>query len=153
MPAAERQALKVTLESLGDFKKRVDVALSNFEDSQGSAQKVGAHRLSEASFKGVGRFDEAKALHAQYERVHERLTALSKNLGLQIEALQIAVNGARGNFSDIEEEQRRRFWEIQTEIGRQEEEALQEKKAEERGESAQRSDKKQADGDEKGLYK
>ncbi len=150
MPAAERQALKVTLESLGEFKKRVDVALSNFEDSQGSAQKVGAHRLSEASFKGAGRFDEAKALHAQYERVHERLTALSKNLGLQIEALQIAVTGARGNFSNIEEEQRRRFWEIQTEIGRQEEEARQEKAAAEASEhregAKELSDDKKAGG-------
>ncbi|MCX4697521.1 hypothetical protein OG252_15840 [Streptomyces sp. NBC_01352] len=142
MPAAERQALKVTLESLGEFKKRVDTALSNFEESQGSAQKVGAHRLSEASFKGAGRFDEASGLHAQYERVHERLTALSKNLGLQIEALQIAVNGARGNFSDLEEGQRRRFWEIQTDIGRQEEEAKREKdaaEAKEQGKSAPKS--------------
>lgn len=142
MPAAERQALKVTLESLGEFKKRVDVALSNFEDSQGSAQKVGAHRLSEASFKGVGRFDEAKALHAQYERVHERLTALSKSLGLQIEALQIAVMGAHGNFNDIEEEQRRRFWEIQTGIDRDWREAKREKdaaEAEKQGKSAPKS--------------
>lgn len=150
MPAAERQALKVTLESLGEFKKRVDTALSNFENSQGSAQKVGEHRLSEASFKGVGRFDEATGLHAAYENVHERLTTLSRNLGLQIEALQIAVNGARGNFNDIEEEQRRRFWEIQTEIGRQEEEAQREKAAADaakHGEPVQkRSNDKQAGG-------
>ncbi|KUN93428.1 hypothetical protein AQJ84_29140 [Streptomyces resistomycificus] len=150
VPAAERQALKVRLESLGEFKKRVDAALSNFEGSQGSAQKLGAHRLSEASFKGAGRFDEASGLYAQYERVHERLTALSKNLGLQIEALQIAVNGASGNFSDIEEEQRRRFWEIQTEIGRQEEEARRERAAAEAAEHGEpvkkRSGDKQAGG-------
>ena len=94
------EGFKVGLEALGTFKKRVDAALSTFEDSQGSAQKVGAHRLSEASFKGAGRFDEATGLHTAYETVHERLTTLSKNLGLQIEALQIAVTGARGNFSE-----------------------------------------------------
>ncbi|GGW69390.1 hypothetical protein AB0E64_11020 [Streptomyces caelestis] len=142
MPAAERQALKVRLESLSEFKKRVDAALSDFEGSQGSAQKVGAHRLSEASFSGAGGFAEAKGLHAQYERVHERLTALSKNLGLQIEALQIAVIGAGDNFSDLDEEQRRRFWEIQTGIDREWRDAQREKdaaEAEKQGKSAPKS--------------
>lgn len=142
MPAAERQALKVRLESLSEFKKRVDAALSDFEGSHGSAQKVGAHRLSEASFSGSGGFAEAKGLHAQYERVHERLTALSKNLGLQIEALQIAVIGAGGNFSDLDEEQRRRFWEIQTGIDREWKDAQRAKdaaEAEKQGKSAPKS--------------
>ncbi|MDH6624204.1 hypothetical protein M2271_002001 [Streptomyces sp. LBL] len=137
MPAAQGRALKVTLESLGDFKKRVDAALAKFEDSPGSAQKVGTHRLSEASFSGAGGFGEAKGLHRQYERVHERLTVLSKNLGLQIEALQIAVNGARGDFSDLEEEQRRRFWAIQAHIRRQEEAQAQAKATEEAAKTTQ----------------
>lgn len=123
------EGLKVGLEALGTFKKRVDAVLSAFEGSPGSPQKIAAHALSEASFSGAGGFAEAKGLHSQYERVHERLTTLSKNLGLQIEAMQIAVMGADGNFSNIEEEQRRRFHEIGAEIRRQQLEAAQEKTA------------------------
>lgn len=117
------EGLKVGLEALGTFKKRVDAVLSTFEGSPGSPQKIAAHALSETSFSGAGGFAEAKGLHSQYERVHERLTTLSKTLGLQIEAMQIAVMGADGNFSNLEEEQRRRFHEIGDEIRRQQEEA------------------------------
>ncbi|MFE9651203.1 hypothetical protein ACFYO0_45440 [Streptomyces sp. NPDC006365] len=121
------EGLKVGLEALGTFKKRVDAVLSTLEGSPASPQKIAAHALSAASFSGAGGFAEAKGLHSQYERVHERLTTLSKNLGLQIEAMQIAVMGADGNFSNVEEEQRQRFWEIQTGIGRQQAEAERER--------------------------
>ncbi|WP_328768283.1 hypothetical protein [Streptomyces sp. NBC_00286] len=117
------EGLKIGLEALGTFKKRVDAVLSTFDGSPASPQKLAAHALSEASFSGAGGFAEAKGLHSQYERVHERLTTLSRHLGLQIEAMQIAVMGADGNFSNLEEEQRRRFHEIGEEIRRQQEEA------------------------------
>ncbi|MEU3982288.1 hypothetical protein AB0F77_19660 [Streptomyces sp. NPDC026672] len=129
MLPADMGGFKASLEALGTFKKRVDAVLSTFEGSPGSARKIGTHTLSAASFSGAGSFGEAKGLHSQYERVHERLTTLSKNLGLQIEAIQIAVIGAHGDFSNLDEEQRRRFWEIQTDIGRQQEEAEQARRA------------------------
>ncbi|GAB2972661.1 hypothetical protein GCM10023080_040980 [Streptomyces pseudoechinosporeus] len=129
------EGLKIGLEALGTFKKRVDTVLSTFEGSPASPQKIAAHALSEASFSGAGGFAEAKGLHSQYERVHERLTTLSKHLGLQIEAMQIAVMGADGNFSNLEEEQRRRFYEIGEEIRRQQWEAAREKKAAEKAEA------------------
>ncbi|MFF3330135.1 hypothetical protein ACFYWX_11325 [Streptomyces sp. NPDC002888] len=142
MLPAEAGAFKVGLEALTTFKTRVDAVLSTFEGSPGSSQKISAHTLSEGSFVGGGGFGEAKGLHAQYERVHERLTTLSKNLGLQIEAIQIAVHGAHGDFTNLDEEQRRRFWEIQTDISRQEAEAAREKAAAEaakQGESTPKS--------------
>ncbi|MGI5194469.1 hypothetical protein ACQEVY_12675 [Streptomyces sp. CA-288835] len=123
------EGLKIGLEALGTFKKRVDAVLSTFDGSPASPQKLAAHALSEASFSGAGGFAEAKGLHSQYERVHERLTTLSKTLGLQIEAMQIAVMGADGNFSNLEEEQRRRFYEIEAEIRRQQDEAERERDA------------------------
>jgi hypothetical protein len=56
--------------------------------------------------------------------------------------------GASGNFSNIDEEERRRFWEITADIGRQHLEAKQERaaaEAEKQGESApERSDDDQA---------
>lgn len=117
------------MEALTTFKKRVDGVLSNFEGSPGSATKVGAHTISQASFCGKGDFGEAKGLHTQYERVHERLTTLSKSLGLQIEALRIAVHGADVGFDNLEEELRHRFWEIQTQVRHEQEQAQREKAA------------------------
>jgi hypothetical protein len=41
---------------------------------------------------------------------------LSKVLHLQIEAIGIAVRGAQHGFDNLEEDQRRRFWQIQVQI-------------------------------------
>ena len=116
--------LKVGMEALTTFKKRVDTVLATFEGSPGSSTKVAGQRISRASFSGEGAtFAEATGLYAQYDRVHERLTSLSKTLGLQIEAMWIAVHGAEVGFGNLEEEQRRRFWEIQTQTNWESEKA------------------------------
>ncbi|TQJ56116.1 hypothetical protein OHU34_11940 [Streptomyces sp. NBC_00080] len=109
--------------ALSTFKKRVDDLLTAFEKSAGGSAKVGGHSLSEATF-GAGQFPEAKDLHLQYERVHERITTLSKSLGLQLEAMQIAVHGVDVTFDNLEEDLRYRFHEIRTEVNRDREEAL-----------------------------
>lgn len=115
--------LRRGLEALKTFKKRVDGLLSNFEGSAAGSAKVAAHTISRASFSGTGDFAEAGGLHTEYERVHQHITSLSKSLGLQIEALQIAVHGADIGFDNLEEDLRRRFWEIRTEIDRKHSEA------------------------------
>ncbi|MCW7946872.1 hypothetical protein AAW14_34080 [Streptomyces hygroscopicus] len=111
--------LRRGLEALKTFKKRVDGLLANFEGSAGSSAKVAAHTISRPSFSGTGDFAEATGLHTEYERVHEHITTLSKTLRLQIEALQIAVQGADIGFDNLEEDLRRRFWEIRTEVNQQ----------------------------------
>nr|WP_308309779.1 hypothetical protein [Streptomyces sp. CHD11] len=112
--------------ALSTFKKRVDDLLTTFETSAGGVPNVGAHSLPESAF-GSGAFPEGKRLHREYERVHERITALSKSLGLQLEAMQIAVHGVDVTFDNIEEEQRYRFHEIRTEVNRTREEMLNER--------------------------
>lgn len=109
--------------ALSTFKKRVDDLLKTFEESAGGAAKVGSHSLPESAF-GSGAFPEGKQLHLEYERVHERITALSKSLGLQLEAMQIAVHGVDVTFDNLEEEQRLRFHEIRTEVNETREEML-----------------------------
>ena len=104
--------------ALSKFKERVDDLLKAFEDSAGGSSKVGTHRQSESAF-GTGNFPEAKALHLEYERVHERITSLSKSLGLQLEAMRIAVHGADVTFDTLEEDQRYRFHEIRTEVNQE----------------------------------
>lgn len=111
------------LMALSTFKKRIDDLLTDFEKSPGGSSKVASHRLSATAF-GSGDFPEAKALHLEYERVHERITALSRLLGLQIEAMRIAVHGVDVTFDNLEEEQRYRFHQIRLEVNQGRDEAL-----------------------------
>ncbi|MEU2286439.1 hypothetical protein ABZ614_31690 [Streptomyces sp. NPDC013178] len=113
------------LMALSTFKKRVDDLLKDFEESAGGSSKVGTHSLSQTAF-GMGNFPEAKALHLEYERVHERITALSKSLGLQLEAMQIAVHGVDVTFDNLEEDLRYRFHEIRAEVNQERDEMLNE---------------------------
>ncbi|MFJ1736985.1 hypothetical protein [Streptomyces sp. NPDC088254] len=113
------------LMALSTFKKRVDDLLKSFEDSAGGSSKVAAHSLSQTAF-GMGNFPEAKALHLEYERVHERITSLSKSLGLQLEAMQIAVHGVDVTFDNLDEDLRYRFHEIRAEVNQERDEMLNE---------------------------
>ncbi|XKK62778.1 hypothetical protein HFP71_09630 [Streptomyces sp. ARC32] len=110
--------LEVTGEALSTFVKRVDSALRNLEGSAGDPTQIGAQRIKPSSLNSgsTAAFPEAHALYLQYNRVHEELTSLSKTLHLQIEAIGIAVRGAHVGFDNLEEEQRRRFAQIQIQI-------------------------------------
>ncbi|MEV7130802.1 hypothetical protein [Streptomyces sp. NPDC093260] len=110
--------LEASGEALSTFVKRVDAVLRDLESSAGNPTKVGAQtiKLSSLTAAGEGVFPEAHDLYTNYHAVHEELTSLSKTLHLQIEGIGIAVQGAYHGFENLEEEQRRRFWEIQTEI-------------------------------------
>ncbi|WP_043683477.1 hypothetical protein [Streptomyces xylophagus] len=110
--------LEASNEALTTFMKRVDTVLRDLESSAGNPTRVGAQTINAASL-GRGKesiFPEPHDLYQQYNSVHQQLTSLSKTLHLQIEAIGIAVQGAHRGFDNLEEEQRRRFWEIQTEI-------------------------------------
>ncbi|MFJ4685819.1 hypothetical protein ACIQNG_37435 [Streptomyces sp. NPDC091377] len=104
-------------EALKVFVGRVDAVLRDLEKSAGNPTKVGGQTISEASLgRGSSVFPEPLALYSQYDRVHSELTKLSRTLHLQIEAFGIATKGAADGFDTLEEEQRRRFWEIQGKI-------------------------------------
>ncbi|MEU1041843.1 hypothetical protein ACFYP4_29690 [Streptomyces sp. NPDC005551] len=115
--------LKRGLEALKDFKKRVDTLLTEFEGSAASSSKVAAHTIPQHAFSGTGNFPEAAGLYTQYHRVHERLTSLSRTLGLQIEAMGIAVHGADITFDNLEEDLRHRFWAIKAKVDHEHEAA------------------------------
>lgn len=108
--------LRRGVEALTTFKKRVDTILKSFESSPGSSKHVANHRISRAALGGHAGFGQADDLFAKYNEVHERLTTLSRSLGLQIEAMGIAVHGADIGFNNLEDDQRRRFYEIQAQI-------------------------------------
>ncbi|MEV0240014.1 DUF2563 family protein [Streptomyces sp. NPDC050674] len=116
--AARAADLEVSGELLQDFVDRVDAVLRNLEASAGSPAKVGAQTLRPSSLSNgrAGVFPEAQSLHAQYNGVHEKLTALSKTLHLHIEAIAIGVKGAANGYDTLEDDQRRRFWAIRWEL-------------------------------------
>ncbi|MCS0605972.1 hypothetical protein NX794_32910 [Streptomyces sp. LP11] len=117
--------LRRGLEALKIFQKRVNDALKTFDDSPGASSSIAQHAISRASFSGTGvAFSEAADLHGQYERVHERLTHLSQSLGMQIEALGIAVKAADVGFDNVEEGVRQRFWAIQSQLDREYKKAM-----------------------------
>ncbi|WP_428951925.1 hypothetical protein [Streptomyces sp. cg35] len=118
-PSKARAAnLEVTNEALTTFQKRVDAVLKDLDASAGSPTKVSAQSISKSSLHnaGVRAFPEADDLFTAYNAVHTNLVTLSKTLSLQIEAISIAVQGAHRGFGNLEEDQRQRFWSIQTEI-------------------------------------
>ncbi|MYW47986.1 hypothetical protein GT346_32935 [Streptomyces sp. SID161] len=114
------------VEALSKFKKQVDDALTAFEGAPGSPSRLAEHKLSASSFSGSNiPFHEATALHGTYEQVHERLTSLSKNLGLQIEALMLATHAADGTYDATEDEVHRRFWAIRSHLAEEHRKATQ----------------------------
>lgn len=99
------------------FVSRVDEVLRDLERSAGSPAKVGGQTINASSLgNGSSFFSEPTELYTQYNRVHTELTTLSRTLHLQIEAYGIAAKGAADGFQTLEEEQRRRFWEIRGQI-------------------------------------
>ncbi|MFF4042161.1 hypothetical protein [Streptomyces sp. NPDC001816] len=109
--------LEASGDALKKFVSRVDGVLKDLEGSAGNPARVGEQAIRQGSLSsGAGAFHEADALYGTFNAVHEKLTTLSRTLHLQIEAIGIAVLGAKGTFDNLEEEQRRRFYEIQSEI-------------------------------------
>ncbi|PJE99220.1 hypothetical protein CUT44_05495 [Streptomyces carminius] len=108
---ADSGGLKGELESLKEFKKRVDGILGDLEKSPASPTKVGQQEVSRAAFGGE--FAEADGVYREYTRVHTHLTGLSRVLGAQIEAMGIAVHGANIGFGNLEDDLKRRFWQLQ----------------------------------------
>ncbi|MGW5495888.1 hypothetical protein [Streptomyces olivaceoviridis] len=128
MSGGSGSGMRRGIDALAKFKRKVDDALTAFEGAPGSPSRLAEHTLSAGSFSGSNiPFHEATELHGKYEQVHERLTSLSKNLGLQIEALTLAAHAADVTYDATEDEVRRRFWEIRSHLDEEHQKATQSK--------------------------
>lgn len=105
------KAVRGELETLTQFKDRVDGILKELDGSKASQSSVRSQEVNRASFGGE--FAEAQDLYTEYNRVHAQLTKLSGVLGSQIEAMRIAVHAAEKDFRGVDEDVKRRFWQIQ----------------------------------------
>ncbi|RLV08994.1 hypothetical protein CTZ27_09760 [Streptomyces griseocarneus] len=105
------------LASLKKFKGRVDDLLTDLGDSDAAPTRMADDALTAANL-GTG-FRAADALYGVYRNVHEDLTTLSRLLNDQIEAMGLAVLGARGDYANTDVEQRDRMWEVQERLKQQ----------------------------------
>jgi len=115
--------------ALEAFQKSVNALLADLESSPAGKSEVAAQSVSRTSFSGQNAcFAEADGLYTQYNRVHESLVTLSKSLSDQIEYLNLGVHAAAVGFDNVDDDTRRRFYEIQTRLGTERERAQGEKK-------------------------
>ncbi|MFJ8869719.1 hypothetical protein ACIRD6_28600 [Streptomyces sp. NPDC102473] len=110
--------------ALEKFQKSVNALLAELESSPAGKSKVAAQSVSRSSLSGQNAcFAEADGLYTQYNRVHESLVTLSKSLGDQIEYLSLGVHAAAVGFDNVDDDTRRRFYEIQADLDEQREKA------------------------------
>lgn len=115
-------ALKRGVGALEKFKKRVDDLLTDFEGSAANKAEVADQRVLRTALSGQNTcFAEADGLFTQYNRVHASLVSLSQSLGEQIEYLSLGVHAAAVGFDNVEDDVRRRFYEIQARLDRERE--------------------------------
>ncbi|MFJ8887008.1 hypothetical protein ACIRJR_26885 [Streptomyces sp. NPDC102402] len=108
--------------ALEKFQKSVNALLADLESSPAGRSKVAAQAVSRSALSGGNAsFAEADGLYTQYNRVHESLVSLSKSLGDQIEYLSLGVHAAAVGFDNVDDDTRRRFYEIQADLDEQRE--------------------------------
>jgi hypothetical protein len=114
--------------ALEKFQKSVNALLADLESSAAGKSKIAAQTVSRTSLSGQNAcFAEADGLYTQYNRVHESLVTLSKSLGDQIEYLSLGVHAAAVGFDNVDDDTRRRFYEIQAHLDAEREKAQAEK--------------------------
>jgi hypothetical protein len=105
--------LVAELESMRDFKKRVDRLWHELDGSQARPGSLREDHVEEAAFGTE--FDEATTLHSAYTYVHDQLASLSGLLSGQITALSTAIEGARSGYENVDLDARDQMWSVQTE--------------------------------------
>ncbi|MEU6510628.1 hypothetical protein [Streptomyces sp. NPDC046942] len=104
-------------DALSKFADGLNHALTVFEKSAGSRPRLEDQKLAPQSFSGANiAFSEAEDLRGTYDDVHNRLVSMSQTLSLHIEALHLAAKSADVTYDGTEDEVRRRFWEIKSEL-------------------------------------
>ncbi|MFC8274874.1 hypothetical protein ACFUJR_20525 [Streptomyces sp. NPDC057271] len=129
--------LELGVGELKKFRNRVNALLTDLEGGDAGAAKVGVERVTRGSFGTGIPFGEAEGFYAEFNRVHKALVGLSKSLSDQIELLSIGVHAADVGYANVEEEQRRRFYEITARLDKERDEATEREKQARSGDPAQ----------------
>ncbi|MFJ2776385.1 MULTISPECIES: hypothetical protein [unclassified Kitasatospora] len=95
--------VKIELDTLTNFKKKVDALLASLEGSDAAQHKIQEQKLTPGNF-GTG-FTESSDLMAAYEKTHAAIAQLSKDFADQIAKMSEAVARTAGNYGTNEEHQ------------------------------------------------
>jgi hypothetical protein len=107
-------AIKTELESLLDFKQRVDRMLDDLGGSQAESTRMRQDRLSPNTLGA--NFAEATGLYRVYDQVHDQLTTLSRLLSGQINGLSLAILSAHKGYKGTDDDVARQMWAIQEDL-------------------------------------
>jgi hypothetical protein len=102
--------LKVQLETLGTFKKKIDDLLDSMDKSQAGPRNIGNDKL-QPHHLGTG-FPQAEDLNGAYTHVHGQLETFSQLLSDQMQAMQLSIEGASTGYQNMDLEQRQKIWSI-----------------------------------------
>lgn len=109
-PSGEGKLAKEPL-TLKSFQGRIDAAIEKLEKSKASSKSMGDQKVSGEAF-GVG-FGSAHDVAGLYDKVHERLLALSKVFSDQLEATGLAAVIAERGYDGIDAEEAEKLRAIQ----------------------------------------
>ncbi|WP_051709828.1 hypothetical protein [Streptomyces sp. NRRL S-350] len=98
-----KQNVKVELDTLTEFAKKVDALLQVMEGSAAAPYKIQEQKLTAKSFASA-QFAEATALTTAYEKVHAQLVQLHKDFAAQIQSMQTAVSQTANNYAANEDQ-------------------------------------------------
>ncbi|MFF6790287.1 hypothetical protein ACFY9C_14520 [Streptomyces filamentosus] len=139
--------LETGVGALKKFRDRVDGVIKDLEAGAGGASSLNQKRVTRGSLGTGIAFAEADGFFTEYERIHGSLVALSKSLSGQIELLQIGVHAADVGYANVEDEQRRRFHEIQTRLSKERADAIRREELARTKQPEQPDTKSQGSGD------
>ncbi|MFJ6519776.1 hypothetical protein ACIQJ4_16205 [Streptomyces filamentosus] len=134
--------LETGVGALKKFRDRVDGVIKDLEAGAGGASSLNQKRVTRGSLGTGIAFAEADGFFTEYERIHGSLVALSKSLSGQIELLQIGVHAADVGYANVEDEQRRRFHEIQARLDKERDQAIQREEQAKSKDPAQPADRR-----------
>ncbi|MFI8826379.1 hypothetical protein [Streptomyces sp. NPDC053431] len=106
-----KKDLEVEDVTLQTFQTRMQKIVDDLKGSPAEHKKIGEQKVTAASY-GTG-FAAASDLHGAYEKVRTRLEELTKIFGETIEAMGIRAQIADKGYAGVDEDERRRFAEIQ----------------------------------------
>ncbi|MFJ8433656.1 hypothetical protein ACIQ9P_20375 [Kitasatospora sp. NPDC094019] len=95
--------VKIELDTLTAFKKKVDALLASLEGSEAAQHKIKEQKLYAGNL-GSG-FHESADLIAAYEKTHAAIAQLSKSFAEQIDKMSRAVSQTAGSYGNNEEHQ------------------------------------------------
>ncbi|MEU3493843.1 hypothetical protein [Kitasatospora cineracea] len=110
-------AVKVEVENLQTFKKRVDDLLSTLDSSAAGQGTISRQQLTPGQ---LGQdFGQAGDLMSSYTTVHANLDQLSRTLSMQIEAMSASIDMAARGYQNADAAQQEKFQSLLNRTGAQ----------------------------------